>query len=127
MRNGDARQFIEFLNAFGSPVTQEEHESGGNSRCGQAHHQVAGNSSDQGAEQGIVPEVPHVNVEGLGDAQNKRTKLTTRPIGMTHRPTSVAKATAAAAGQPTSTMSRAMPALVTIAWDTQRGRPTSGQ
>ena len=55
---------------------------------------------------------------------SKSTMLTAMPIGMIHRPTDEPKAIAAADGQPTSTMSRLMPVLVTIAWATSPIEPS---
>jgi len=70
--NRNAGQVIEFLNTFGSPVTQEEHKGSGHSSGSHTQNYVTGNGSNQGTDQGIVPEIPQVNIEGLGDAREQQ-------------------------------------------------------
>ena len=68
MRDGNAGQVVEVLHGRRGPVGEEEHHCSGDCSCDNAKSQVACGGGDEGASEGEVPEVPDVDVEGLGQA-----------------------------------------------------------
>ncbi len=63
------------LNSFGSPVSQEQSESGSNGGSDQAVNQVAGGCYNQGTNEGEMPEVPDIDIQGLGDIGEQENKI----------------------------------------------------
>ena len=68
MRHRNTRQAIEALHGLGAPVGEDQADHGDDGGSGKAHAERIGGRDHQRADEGKVPEVPHVHVQRAGEA-----------------------------------------------------------
>ena len=70
--DGDAGQTVEVLDGFGNPVTEEQRPGGSNSGGKEPQVEILAHDGDQGTDEGEVPEIPDIDIQGLGEPDEQQ-------------------------------------------------------